>query len=1317
MSLNAHTIIPRNRVIVPPPSPKKKIRAEKLSLSSFKELLQKKGLIDDSCALLYSPEETPHLTQYQEVANILNEPIDYVLKERNIPLTERSWLQQIHKEFPTIQFYLRGSRAARIIGIVEQFEALIMAFADPELIGAWHNVKKTIPHPPPPNDTDWFGRVKGLTSEKIHNRLVHVMADLAKTNHEEILQHGFQEKVIAQVTRFVRAEGNFAIASIGKEKKADILIGALKHPYLFPRDCFTIKLDQNWNPSIGKRKYFWQAVVDRLFGIVRLEPRHADNFFCFLAALEMKTKGCLIIENRITMSDLLAPFQDLPIEQLAERVFKRIENHHIDPFCYLFNFCSYFGPSAEPLWKALIPRFQHTLSSKFDPFSWKIYTLILTEQLSFAAAERAILKELERKPGFLPLFPRNAPAVTNEPCPLEMLFIKEAAFLSLEERRPEIAFAATTLFNLWANDRLNPHDETRLSLACNIPELPPLKGFRFLLTTELYQSALPFYLSLLNQLPPEQLYRELQAALRCIVHWEFLFNAFKGFLTSNQQVELICDRFTSLAERLLKLLQEGHVETFTTQFTINGLNETEAADLLEALPSELSDQMQWIKLQLKEILHQLTAEDLIRESQRFKVKNDRQVQALLGTALNHIDWIAQPGLYPLIVSQGIKIGQEGAGRLIEHLKSKSDRKLNHFLDALKLLSNSKHPRFKQDMQLVIQWIMDLSLFKPNEGYLLWPFVLECDYKNPSGLNQLVSPGKEVACLKNWVQLYRKNPSAALRKPLLMHLKDFPVHIVEIATFVKNGERKLEKFLDPHPSDDGDIRGNLLTIADQLLVAKGSNFVGLNLLLNLTTAAAAIEIEKIIYLYLRFVKPLHRNTLLPDPVIQVLNTLAEHFRKWQVSHSLMHAFVFIEPAVHPAPNMAVLAGYWAIALCDSKEVDLSIPEIESIFHLPVRSLDKFLLCYFKSHHFQFRLTHLRKFEFLVEAVECNICFEKDLSTRASTIAELLLASKGSFCEAIPQPLQKQLYDALFREMKLNLQQKNIQSFTELFYAFLWFSSSKTLSDFQSLTALEPGYTYLRTKLPEHELDLLDKTSADCLERLLSCLKKPESLECCANFLVDHFLLLVQIPRANDKYDNLIDISIPVMVFLNVDQQKIDNFIRKAIIQGYFVPGSWQRAFYLLLVQASFEITDYPIEKQELDILQVVLKDYLISFKKKPLIHSAMIIQCCGILHFMLDRNLIANEEQFFFGIDILNQVIFHYLAVLDKTEGDKFIKLSLNLFMKYKQRIDLTNEGAPFLLRMKSFLEEARALQAVVPLPTGTNRKYKIIYVNKRNTRT
>lgn len=1315
MSLIAHTIIPRQEAIVRASAPPKNDIPEAHSQESFKTLLQEKGLIDETYTLLYNPTKMPEISKKQGLKAILDEPIDYVFKDRPIPLTERSWLEKIRKEFPTIQFSLRGSRAARLIDILDQFEALLHSFAmaqnAPELLIAWDQIRKKIPPQPPPHDTDWVGSVKGLSSEKILNRLIHVMAEIADTTHDESHHHGFQEKAIAQVSRFVRSQGNFAIASIGKEKKADILIGKLKHPYLFQRDCFFIKWNPHEEPSICKRKYFWQAVVDRLFGIVRLEPRHADNFYCFLAAIELKTKGCILIEKEVTLHDLLVQFRDQPIELVADKIVKRIHNHHIDPFCYLFNLCSLFENRAELLWNALIPRFQHTPSTKFHPLSWKIYLIIDAHRMTFAQASHAIHHELLRTPGFLPLFPKNEPHPIPPLHPLALLFQKEANFVAIENRHAGALDAASQLFSMWIKGKLDPHDEKRLYHACHIPQGTQLECFRHLLKTDFRDAAFPFYLKMIEKLPPESLFNELNLVQRTTRYENLALEIAKRHLPKAQQIQLISERQIPLPEKLLTLIQEGHFDTFAELFSISHLQETEAARLLKALPQKLSEPMQWIKLQLEESLRQLTIDDILRESQRFQKRGDPQTKHLLETALNHIDWVSRPEIYPLIVHQGIKLDQPSIERLIAYVKEGTVLFKNHLLDALTLISISTSD---QGLRELVDWIIQHPLFERKEGYLLWPFVLQSNYTDPQGLSQLVSPGKELQCFKCWVQLHQKNPSQQLRTALLMHLRDAPQCIVEITTHKtkRHAQRELETIVIPQLSDDVEVRKILLRIAETLVASKIGSFSGLELLLALSAHAHQEEQPPLISLSIMFIQSFTAKAGLPDRIIHILDNLAEHFEKWKPDPWLMHAFSYPSHASHRSPRMKGLATAWKLTLCESTEIDLTLDELIDVFDEALTARHEFLIRLFKSPQFQNKLTLEEKFEYLTEAIEWHSQYEKNASARFSLISQLLIASKCAFCAVIPEELQIRLYNILFKEMLLALKALNREDFQSIFYALLWFSSNQSLIDFTELSVLETGYFYLKTKLSDSELLMVDETAANYLQDLISKIKQPKSLDCFSHFLMDYLIHFIRLPRSNNKHDSLIETAVKLIDFVNVDPSKLKHFILQGIEQGHFPLGTWQRPFYLLLTGMPYldVIEQAPANGQHQSILRMAILDHFAFLRKKPMLTPACIDQCHGMMHYMITCSYFMDQDEFFSAIHTFNHMIYQLVPLTEHAEGNKLIKMSLDLFIKYAKSIQQTDANAPIFQHMRSFLDKAKALKSLGPLPTNNNQKYNIIYI-------
>lgn len=1272
------------------------------SLEAFKELLQSKGLLDASFQLLYNPILRPSCPNYKALNETLDAPIDYVFQDREIPLTSRAWLHQIHQQFPTIKFCLRGSKAARIICPIDQFQALIEAFAhdqkDPELLITWQKIRKKLPQEALPHDTDWMGKVKGISAKGILNRLVHAMADLTKSTHEEIFHHGFQEKAIAQVNRFVLKEGNFAIASIGKEKKADIAIGDLSHPYLFQRDCFLIKMQPDGESSIGKRKFFWQAVVDRIFGIVRLEARHAENFYCFLAAMELKTKGCHVIEDQIQLEHLVVPFRHLPTELIAEKIMKRIDNHQIDPFCYLFNLCCVLDEHAEGLWETMLPRFRNIFSTHFHPLAWRIYLLIDAHRISFSDALHSLKIECIRSPGFLPLFPQKGPLAPSHEPHLPAFFKKERAFRTLENQQMNRTEAAATLFSMWVKGELDMAEEKRICRICHLTYASITQNFRTLLTTDLYQSALPFYLNMLRNMPVDELYDEL--SLERSSSWNLLFNETKKRLSLDQRAELIINRPISHFEKLSMLLREGLYDAFSMHFPTTSLTEMEAAQLLEILP----DSFPLIRLQLLSLQNRVTIDDVLRCN-----PNEPALRPMIEKALAGMDWIQRPDFYRILAAQGVQISGNEAEKLVSYVESGAVRLFEDLHAVLDLLSSSHTPC----MQRLIQSLVQQDLVTPQNGHLLWPYVLQCGYANPAGLTQLVSPTKEVSCFRQWIQICAHQPAPELRIALFTNLSNHTELLLELVKNRPSRSKKsaLESFIYPKPGDPPEVRQIILLAVEKLLPGNDEHFWGLELLQRLSSHATAQERPSIVRLYIQFTSRLKKRMELPEHVPSWIETLIHRFNGWKLDPALKHDLLFNTRWIKPSASMQEIIANWTIALCENKSLVLTFHELNCSLAIVLEASDSLQLRFFKSHQFQNQLAHQQKFQMVQTAINWQRAYQKDASMRAAQISHLLLASRCSFGEAIPRETQQCVFDDLFAELMAALRKKQGQDFEYLLYALLWFSSSKFLLNFSDLSLLKTCYFALRNNVSDEDMNGLDSNAVSYLQSLIQRTKTSDAIETLSAFLLEYLTIVTEFPRKNDQYDDFLDAAIIVMYIVNTNTEKFQHFVQQIIQNGYCMPGTWQRTFYLILsLTPQNELMPlHPIEKPAQNCLREALFDYLKTIRARIVVSTSMSVQCNSVILYMVNCGFIDTVDEFLKAMEALNQMIYHLAPLLTHENGTPLIKMSLNLFLHFTKKSTSKETAVSVMAAMRDFREKAQALQAKGPLPTDKNQKYVIVY--------
>lgn len=295
-------------------------------------------------ALPKLPEEALILLKAALSASIDLSPDMHISHERLI-----LFLCGTLKEF-SCTFLLRGSKAAELL--------------DPlALFCAWHHLSVSERNRPVAHDTDWYCRFEAQPPE---SRMQSIRTAIFKALPTNTTHHQIQ---IPEQSNLVKTAQPFVLASIGKDAKADFAIGQLQHAYLFLRDAFAIEMDGTIDPS----PYFWQAVTDHALGIVRLEKRHELDFYAFMAALEQRCKGAVIVEEETTLQNILRSFPDLTAYELDRALKKRIRDHQIEPFCFLLTVLEEMAQErpelAEEVWKNCLPFIKSLPQERLHPLS------------------------------------------------------------------------------------------------------------------------------------------------------------------------------------------------------------------------------------------------------------------------------------------------------------------------------------------------------------------------------------------------------------------------------------------------------------------------------------------------------------------------------------------------------------------------------------------------------------------------------------------------------------------------------------------------------------------------------------------------------------------------------------------------------------------------------------------------------------------------------------------------------------------------------------------------------------------------------------
>lgn len=308
-------------------------------------------LVDSHYRLIKVPSALPKLSEEALIplkatlsASIDLSPDMHISHERLI-----LFLCGTLKEF-SCTFLLRGSKAAELL--------------DPlALFCAQHNLSISERNRPVAHDTDWYCRIDEQPAEA---RMQSIRAAIFKALPANTTHHQIR---IPEESNLVKTAQAFVLASIGKDAKADFAVGQLQHAYLFLRDAFAIEMDGTIDPA----PYFWQAVTDHALGIVRLEKRHELDFYAFMAALEQRCKGAVIVEEETTLQNILRAFPELTAYELDRVLKKRIRDHQIEPFCFLLTVLEEMAQErpelAEEVWKNCLPFIKSLPQERLHPLS------------------------------------------------------------------------------------------------------------------------------------------------------------------------------------------------------------------------------------------------------------------------------------------------------------------------------------------------------------------------------------------------------------------------------------------------------------------------------------------------------------------------------------------------------------------------------------------------------------------------------------------------------------------------------------------------------------------------------------------------------------------------------------------------------------------------------------------------------------------------------------------------------------------------------------------------------------------------------------
>lgn len=439
------------------------------SVSELRAHCLQNHIVDTHYRLLRPPQEMPTLSDeaLHQLHTVLRSPID---------VSETTHISHDHLILFLLgtlnsfacTFLLRGSKAAELIDPISLF-------------CKWQRLSSDELPKPTAHDIDWFCRFDQIPPPQMIPRI------------KEALYRGLPKETsrlhvtIPAQSSLVKTSSPIVLSKIGLENKTDLAIGWLHTPYLFLRDAFAIHSDGTIDPS----PYFWQAVTDHALGIVRLEHRHELDFYAFLAAMEHKTKDCLIVEEGTTLQKILQSFPDLSAYELDRAIKKRISDHSVEPLAFILNVLEQISQErpllAEEVWRNCLPFIKALPSERYHPLSQWI--LRDSEKMSFHELHATLLIFTEAYQGHYPFAP-SFPLGSAHPhsALLKQLKIK-ALFTLLHQHHPSPFHPYPTqalldLINLFLTNQLATREKKELqSILC-------LKGDYELAPNELLQALL-----------------------------------------------------------------------------------------------------------------------------------------------------------------------------------------------------------------------------------------------------------------------------------------------------------------------------------------------------------------------------------------------------------------------------------------------------------------------------------------------------------------------------------------------------------------------------------------------------------------------------------------------------------------------------------------------------------------------------------------------------------------------------------------------------------------------------------------------------------
>lgn len=302
------------------------------------------GMVDEKGKLLFKPSigiKSFGWIETQRLEYLLNQSIEIRNKQGDLlfTITQLDYLKGLknhlwkHKGIQC-ESYLRGSFAAYIMNTFEQLERLIADFCSQKNIPLV-KIKQYPVHPP--TDVDWLD-LCDANPHTLRASLIEFLASQWKEKNAftTLQESGFIHLLIPKPTPFFPEADNCVIACLGnsldpKAVKTDRVIGSIQKNHLFTRDALRFKITEQ--PITPESTHdFYQAITDRELKIVRLEPRHKNDFIAGLAAMQLVQQGHTLIEEGCTLEEIFAHGKSLNNPHIFHLIKERSKWHLQNPY-------------------------------------------------------------------------------------------------------------------------------------------------------------------------------------------------------------------------------------------------------------------------------------------------------------------------------------------------------------------------------------------------------------------------------------------------------------------------------------------------------------------------------------------------------------------------------------------------------------------------------------------------------------------------------------------------------------------------------------------------------------------------------------------------------------------------------------------------------------------------------------------------------------------------------------------------------------------------------------------------------------------------